>query len=81
MDVDDDGFRLGGNMRIRVSMDISVPLCRGRLVRLRGPSPQWVDFKYECLPIFCYWCGMVDHDERDCIQWIRSGETLRAKEK
>lgn len=68
VDVDDDGFRLGGYMRIRVSMDISVPLCRGRLVRLEGPSPQWVDFKYERLPIFCYWCGMVNHDERDCIQ-------------
>ncbi|XP_075663231.1 uncharacterized protein LOC142632775 [Castanea sativa] len=81
VDVDDDGFRLGGYMCIRVSMDIFVPLCRGRLVRLGGLSPQWVDFKYECFLIFCYWCGMVDHDERDCIQWMRSGETLRAEEK
>ncbi|XP_075665200.1 uncharacterized protein LOC142634831 [Castanea sativa] len=40
VDVDAKGFRLGGYMRIRVSMDITVPLCRGRLVHLRGPSPQ-----------------------------------------
>ncbi|XP_023888114.2 uncharacterized protein LOC112000250 [Quercus suber] len=70
VDMDAKGFHLRGHMRIRVSMDITVPLCRGRLVRLGGPSPQWVDFKYERLPIFCYWCGMVDHDECDCIQWI-----------
>jgi len=67
VDVDDKGFCLGGHMCIRVSMDISIPLCRGRLVRFGGLSPRWVDFKYERLPIFCYWCEMVDHDERDCI--------------
>ena len=27
VDVDDNGFRLGGYMRIRVLMDISIPLC------------------------------------------------------
>ena len=67
VDVDDKGFCLGNFLRIRVSIDISTPLCRGRLVRMGGPSPTWVDFRYERLPIFCYWCGMVDHDERDCI--------------
>ncbi|XP_075675045.1 uncharacterized protein LOC142644284 [Castanea sativa] len=33
------------------------------------------------LPIFYYWCGKVDHDERDCLQWICSKETLRAEDK
>ena len=27
VDVEDNGFRLGGYMRIRVLMDISIPLC------------------------------------------------------
>lgn len=53
VDVDDNGFRLGGYMCISVSLDISIPLCRGRLVRLRRLSMQWVDFKFERLPIFC----------------------------
>lgn len=81
VDVDEKGFCLGGFLRIRVSMDISSPLCRGRMVRLSGPSLTWVDFKYERLPIFCYWCGMVDHDERDCMLWIHSSKTLKAEEK
>ena len=62
-------------------MDITQPLCRGRMVRIGGTPPRWVDFKYERLPIFCYWCGKVDHDERDCIQWIQSKETLRSEDK
>ncbi|KAL0008141.1 hypothetical protein SO802_009643 [Lithocarpus litseifolius] len=39
VDVDDKGFCLGGHMRIRVLMDVSTPLCRGRLVCLGGTSP------------------------------------------
>ena len=65
LDVDDKGFSMGNHLRIRVSLGISLPLCCGRLVRLGGPSLMWVEFKYECVPIFCYWCRMVDHDERD----------------
>ena len=40
-----------------------------------------MEFKYERLPIFCYWCGKVDHDERDSLLWIHSKETLRAGDK
>lgn len=39
MDVDDKGFCLGNYLQIRVMIDISTPLCRGRLVRMGGPSP------------------------------------------
>lgn len=33
-------------------------------------------FKYEKLPNFCYWCGLVSHDEKDCEHWLSSKGTL-----
>ena len=81
VDVDEKGFCLGGYLRIRVSLDLTQPLCRGRRVRIGDTVTKWVDFKYKRLPIFCYWCGKVDHDERDCIKWISNRETLRTEDK
>ena len=63
VDVDEKGFSLGGHLRIRVSMDITQLLCRGRQVRIGESVATWVDFKYERLPIFFYWCWKLDHDE------------------
>lgn len=51
VDVDEKGFCLAGYLRIRVMIDISQPLCRGRMVHIGGASPKWVDFRYEQLPI------------------------------
>ena len=51
------------------------------MVRVGGPSVVWVEFKYERLLIFCYWCRKVDHDERDCMMWIRSKEAIKSDEK
>lgn len=81
VDVDEKGFRLRNYLLIRMSMDISLPLCWGRLVRMGGLSPTWVEFQYERLPIFCYWCGMIDHDKRECMLWMHSKESLRVEDK
>ncbi len=51
-------------------LDISQPLCRGRKVGL-GDQDYWVSFKYEWLPNFCYWCGLLTHDEKECEIWLR----------
>ena len=75
------GFCLGSFLHIRVLLDVSLPLCRGRKVRLGEYGLKWVDFRYKRLPIFCYLCGKIDHDEKDCLQWIRSKDTLRPEEK
>ena len=68
-------------MHVRVSIDVSKPLCCGRLVCVGGSSKLWVTFKYERMPIFCYWCGLIDHDEKDCMEGARSKETLGQREK
>ena len=52
-------------MRIQINIDITQPLCKGRLVNMGGPKPQWISFKYKCMPIFCYWCGVMNHDQKE----------------
>jgi hypothetical protein len=51
----------GTVMRLRVNLDITKPLCRGRKVRFEKDRETWITFRYERLPNFCYWCGHVTH--------------------
>ena len=44
-------------VQVRVRVDVTQPLCRGRVVNLEEGDRVWVSFKYERLPIICYWCG------------------------
>lgn len=81
VDVGDNGVNLGCFLRIRVTLDISQPLIRGRMVRMGGSDSRWVEFKYERLPVFCYLCGRLDHDEKECIEWIRRAVPLKAEDK
>ncbi|XP_030936742.1 uncharacterized protein LOC115962005 [Quercus lobata] len=62
----------GGNfMRIQVEMDISLPLCHGRVVSMENGKKSWVTFKYERLPNICYWCGRMNHSDCACeFGWI-----------
>ena len=66
----------GGFMRVRVLVDVTQPLCRGRVISLDDDKELWVSFKYERLPIICYWCGRLNHNDRDCETCIDSEGTL-----
>lgn len=39
----------------------------------------WVFFKYERLPNLCYWCGRLDHADKNCKLWNDSKGTLSTK--
>ena len=41
-------------IRVKVTVDITLPICRGRLVSLNGEKQVWISFKYERLPNHCY---------------------------
>lgn len=81
VDIGDKGLNLGCYLRIRVIMDISQPLIQGRMVHMGGSNSQWVEFKYERLPVFCYLCGRLDHDEKECIDWIRGAVSINLEDK
>ena len=72
----------GGNfMRLRIRLDVTLPLCRGKVVSLEEGKKTWITFKYECLPNICYWCGRLDHNDRDCDIWLDSEGSLAESQK
>ncbi len=76
----EEGKGREGCMRVRVKLDISKPLCRGRKAWLMEGKETWISFRYERLPNLCYWCGLLTHGERDCEKWLRSKGPLRREE-
>lgn len=72
----------GGNfMRVRVVIDITKALCKGRRVSWSLESEGWVSFKYERLPNLCYWCGELSHDDKDCTLSLQSKGSLAVEDR
>ncbi|KAK6151112.1 hypothetical protein DH2020_016044 [Rehmannia glutinosa] len=53
-------------IKILVEVDLEKPLLRGTHIKL-GEEAIWVEFKYENLQGFCFYCGKVGHMERGCL--------------
>ena len=54
-------------MRIKVDLPIGKPLRGGggHIANTEGERA-WVTFKYEWLPAFCFDCGVMGHDNKQC---------------
>lgn len=65
--IPESGSKEGRYAKLLVEVDLTKPLIRGTKLRCNGES-RWVDFKYENLPIFFFYCGMVGHGERRCVR-------------
>ena len=76
-EVNEDG---GNFIRVRVTLDINLPLCYGRVVTFESGDKRWVAFKYERLSNLCFWCGRLNHDDKSYEQWIQSKGTLQVSE-
>ncbi|KAF7140800.1 hypothetical protein RHSIM_Rhsim06G0055700 [Rhododendron simsii] len=63
--------QLSGNqgrcIRVKVELDITKPLPRGKHVRTADWNPIWVSFRYEKFPYLCHYCGLVGHDDKACM--------------
>ena len=40
----------------------------GKMIQIENLDIGWVFFNYERLPIFCYCCGILGHQDRECPQ-------------
>ena len=66
---------------MRVRIDITKPLFRGRKIGLSTDEESWVSFKYEHLPNLCYWSSHLTHHDKDCSVWLKRKGSLRETNK
>ncbi|KAF5183693.1 Ta11-like non-ltr retrotransposon [Thalictrum thalictroides] len=52
--------------RVQVMFNVHFPIKIDAMVRLSGGKIAKVTFKYERLPLFCHFCGMIGHDYGVC---------------
>jgi interleukin-1 receptor-associated kinase 1 len=60
-----DSNRTGRFLRLKTSLDLRKPLKRGTKIKFQDRN-LWVDFKYERLPNFCFACGKIGHQMKEC---------------
>jgi len=68
VDVADTKVQWGKCLQVCVSLDVSCKLIRGKKIHSDKGVDRWVRFKYERLLNFCYRCGLLEHDLKDCTR-------------
>lgn len=63
--IPESGSKKGRFLKILAEIDLNKPLLRGSKIQFQGKEV-WVEFKYENLATFCFYCGRVGHAERTC---------------
>uniref|UniRef100_A0A803P9C0 CCHC-type domain-containing protein n=1 Tax=Cannabis sativa TaxID=3483 RepID=A0A803P9C0_CANSA len=67
-------------MRVRVTLDITVPLRRRRKLRRTAMEEGfWAEFKYEYLPTFCIICGIIGHSKKFCPKFFDTPAEMLVK--
>lgn len=72
----------GQFIRVKVQLNINAPLKRGGNIVCGGGRKVWVDYKYERLQSFYFYCGRIDHVEPECHtrdEDLREGHLRQAR--
>lgn len=56
----DNKIKEGKWLKIFAEIDLNKPMMRGTKRKLNNESV-WVDFRYEHLPTFCFYCGVIGY--------------------
>lgn len=77
----DSGSKKGLHLKILADVNLNKPLPRGTKLQY-ADQEVWVEFKYENMAAFCYYCGFVGHTEKLCSKRkgnSRSGQLLEGQ--
>ena len=66
VDVTESKMQWGKCLRVRVRIDVTKRLVRGKRITTEGGEPKLVNFKYKRLPNFCSRCGLLNHSLKGC---------------
>ncbi|MCH91034.1 hypothetical protein A2U01_0011958, partial [Trifolium medium] len=55
-------------VKVKVQINIADPIRAGIFIGNAKDGITWVDFRYEHLPMFCFTCGLIGHNEELCEQ-------------
>ena len=57
-------------MLVKVVVPLSKPLRWGGFIRGSDGQQSWVDYRYERLPLFCHYCGLLGYDLKHCVEYF-----------
>ena len=57
-------------MRVKVIVPLTKPIRRGAFLADSEGKRHWVTFKYERLPLFCHYYGLLGHDLKHCAAYF-----------
>lgn len=95
VDTDLDGIGWGEFLHVKIQIDITKPLPRGRKLKYQGEMT-WIPFQHEKVPKFCFQCGFITHAQEGCTKknnlrnqedltqfgpWMRAASPTRWTEK
>lgn len=67
------GSKEGKLLKMLVEINLDIPLLRGTKLKL-GTECVWVEFRYEKVPTFCFYCGIIGHSERTCFRKVEDAK-------
>ena len=66
VDTNENGVGWGEFLRACIRIDVTKPLIRGRLLKLKNGTI-WIPFQYEKAPKFYFQCGIIYHGVQGCL--------------
>ena len=67
VETDEDGVGWGKFLHVKIHVDLTKPLARGRHLNIQGKTV-WILFQYERILRFCFHCKVVLHGKNGCLK-------------